>query len=102
MAMTQEQMKIWESFFKNTETIFRWCISQGPVRKRKLSLDIFNKRNLVQGINYTRDRGTERTRGDSKAFQRLKKAGSCYHPQAEGTAGEVVIRPQHLELSDGN
>lgn len=80
--MNEEQMKILETEKnqkKNTETIFRWCISQGPARKRKISLDSFNRGNLIQGIFYTGDRKTEKPTGDGQAFQKLKTAGSCYH-----------------------
>lgn len=43
VAMNEEQMKILKTGKKkktpkNTETIFRWCISQGPARERKKSL----------------------------------------------------------------
>lgn len=66
--------------------------SQGPVRKRKIPLDSFSKRNLIQGLYGAGDRGTEKPGGDGEASQRLKPMGSCYTtPMVEGTPEKAAL-----------
>lgn len=63
VATNQEQTKILEMFFETLQQCFRWRITQGPVRKRKISLGISNKKNIPQGMYYTGDRGMRRQEG---------------------------------------